>query len=87
MNVNSPSDTVLAEIWAIKDRLSASSGHELSETCREIYAEQALHPERFLVLRRKANAQQADAGQPATRPESDSEGNDKPQLEAEGRSR
>jgi hypothetical protein len=32
-------------------------------------------------------AQQAGAGQPATRPESDSEGSDKPQPEAEGRSR
>jgi hypothetical protein len=87
MNVNSLSDTVLDEIWAIKDRLSASSGHELSETCREIYAEQALHPERFLVLRRKANAQQAGSGQTATRPESDTEGSNQPQPEAEGRSR
>jgi len=87
MNVNSPSDIVLDEIWAIKDRLSASSGHELSETCRKIYAEQALHPEHFLVLRRKADAQQAGAGQPATRPESKSEGGDKPQPDAEGRSR
>ena len=32
-------------------------------------------------------AQQAGAGQPATRSESDSEGGDKPQLESEGRSR
>ena len=31
--------------------------------------------------------EQADIGQPATRPESKSEGNDKPQPEAEGRSR
>ncbi len=87
MNVNEPSDTVLDEIWAIKDRLSASSGHELSKACRKIYAEQALHPERFLVLRRDANAQQGGAGQPATRAESEPEGGDKPQPEAEGRSR
>jgi len=87
MNVNAPSDTVLDEIWAIKDRLSASSGHKLAATCREIYAEQAIDPERFLVLRRKANAQQDGAGQPATRPESDSEGGDKPEPESEGRSR
>jgi hypothetical protein len=32
-------------------------------------------------------AEQASAGQPATRPESKSEGSDKPQPEAEGRSR
>jgi len=70
MKLNAPSDTVLDEIWAIKDRLSASSGHKLSETCRDIYAEQALHPERFLVLRRETNTQQAGVGQPATRPES-----------------
>ena len=86
MNVNAPSDTVLDEIWAIKDRLSASNGHELAATCREIYAEQAVDPERFLVLRRIANAQQAGAGQPATRPESKSEDSDKAQPEAEGRS-
>jgi hypothetical protein len=35
----------------------------------------------------KADAQQDSAGQPATRPESKSEGSDKPQPEAEGRSR
>ncbi len=33
------------------------------------------------------NAEQAGAGQPATQPESKSEGGDKPQPEAEGRSR
>jgi hypothetical protein len=33
------------------------------------------------------NAEQAGSGQPATRPESKSEGSDKPQPEAEGRSR
>lgn len=35
----------------------------------------------------KKQAQQAGAGQPATRPESKSEGSDKPEPEAEGRSR
>jgi hypothetical protein len=33
------------------------------------------------------DAEQASTGQPATRPESKSEGSDKPQTEAEGRSR
>ena len=87
MNVNAPSDTVLDEIWSIKDRLSASRGHELAATCREIYAEQAMDPERFLVLRREPNAQQAGAGQPATRPESKFDDNDPPQPESEGHSR
>lgn len=36
---------------------------------------------------KKKDAQQGGSGQPATRPESKSEGNDKPQPEAEGRSR
>jgi hypothetical protein len=36
---------------------------------------------------RTYDAEQDGAGQPATRPESKSEGNDKSQLEAEGRSR
>jgi hypothetical protein len=36
---------------------------------------------------RKKNGEQAGTGQPATRPESKSEGSDEPQLEAEGRSR
>ena len=35
----------------------------------------------------KIEAEQAGTGQPATRPESKSEGSDKPQPEAEGRSR
>jgi len=35
----------------------------------------------------KKTAEQAGTGQPATRPESKSEGGDKPQPEAEGRSR
>jgi hypothetical protein len=35
----------------------------------------------------KLEAEQAGTGQPATRPESKSEGSDKPQPEAEGRSR
>jgi hypothetical protein len=40
-----------------------------------------------LQYRGKKDAQQAGTGQPATRPESKSEGGDKPQPEAEGRSR
>ena len=40
-----------------------------------------------ILNRYKPEAEQAGAGQPATRPESDSEGSDKPQPESEGRSR
>jgi hypothetical protein len=39
------------------------------------------------VSAKEADAQQVGAGQPATRPEAKSEGSDKPQPEAEGRSR
>ena len=39
------------------------------------------------VESKEQEAEQAGAGQPATRPESKSEGSDKPQPEAEGRSR
>jgi len=85
--MNSTSDTVLDEVWAIKDRLSTNSGHDLAATCRKIYAEQEAALGHFIVLGRTANAQQAGAGQPATRPESDSKGSDKPQPEAEGRPR
>lgn len=40
-----------------------------------------------ILQRSRQEAEQAGAGQPATRPESDSEGSDKPQPESEGRSR
>lgn len=40
-----------------------------------------------IVDEEKTKAEQAGTGQPATRPESKSEGSDKPQPEAEGRSR
>lgn len=82
--MNTTFDPILEEIWAIKDRLSADCGHDLAATCRAIYAEQAADPERFLVLRRQTKAQEAGAGQPAARPESNSEGSDKPQQKAEG---
>ncbi len=43
--------------------------------------------DRAVVTLRKQEAEQAGTGQPATRPESKSEGGDKPQPESEGRSR
>jgi hypothetical protein len=41
----------------------------------------------FVLLQSKKDGEQAGTEQPATRPESKSEGSDKPQPEAEGRSR
>jgi hypothetical protein len=54
--------------------------------------EEALLKKRLLLGKRlleldKTKAEQGGTGQPATRPESKSEGGDKPQPESEGRSR
>ena len=49
MTTSSAQD-VLAEVWAIKDSLSASLGHSLKATCRAMYAEQAKHPRDFVNL-------------------------------------
>lgn len=46
----SPAPDVLAEVWAIKDALSASQGHSLKATCRALYAEQRKHPGDFVNL-------------------------------------
>ena len=46
-----------------------------------------LESNEILIRANKKKAEQAGTGQPATRPESKSEGGDKPQPEAEGRSR
>lgn len=49
MTTSSTQD-VLAEVWAIKDSLSASLGHSLKATCRAMYAEQKKHPGDFVNL-------------------------------------
>ncbi len=46
----SSTDDLLAEVWAIKDSLSASKGHSLKATCRALYAEQQKHPDDFVNL-------------------------------------
>ena len=46
----SSTEDILAEVWAIKDSLSASLGHSLKATCRAMYAEQASHPGDFVNL-------------------------------------
>ena len=45
-----PSPDILTGIWAIKDALSASQGHDLKATCRALYAEQRKHPELYVNL-------------------------------------
>ena len=49
MTTSSTQD-VLAEVWAIKDSLSASLGHSLKATCHAMYAEQKKHPGDFVNL-------------------------------------
>ncbi len=49
MKTSSTQD-VLAEVWAIKDSLSASLGHSLKATCNAMYAEQKKHPGDFVNL-------------------------------------
>lgn len=46
----SPTPDPLAEIWIIKDSLSAASGNDLKATCRALYAEQQKHPGDFVNL-------------------------------------
>jgi|GEM_PF-5015325 len=46
----SATQDVLAEVWAIKDSLSAGHGHSLKATCRALYAEQQKHPGDFVNL-------------------------------------
>lgn len=65
-----PSSTndLLAEVWAIKDSLSASHGHDLKATCRAMYAEQAKHPGDFVNLGREPRQKKALDSTPASRP-------------------
>lgn len=48
--ITSSTQDVLAEVWAIKDSLSARHGHNLKATCRALYAEQRKHPGDFVNL-------------------------------------
>jgi hypothetical protein len=71
--------------------MSYRDGRILSYTKISDVADEALlvNPEgkNITVQPNKTKAEQGGTGQPATRPESKSEGGDKPQPEAEGRSR
>ena len=64
---------VLAEVWAIKDSLSARHGHSLKATCRAMYAEQQKHPGDFVNLGAKPRPNNkgciaASLSEPATTP-------------------
>lgn len=48
--ITSSANDLLAEVWAIKDSLSAGFGHDLKATCRALYAEQQKHPGDFVNL-------------------------------------
>lgn len=46
----SPANDLLAEVWAVKDALSAKHGHSLKATCRALFAEQRRNPGAFVNL-------------------------------------
>ena len=50
MKTTANSDDSLAEIWAIKDALSAKYGHSLEATYRALIAEQEKRPGDFVNL-------------------------------------
>ena len=59
-----PSPDILTEIWAIKDALSVSQGHDLKATCRALYAEQQKRPGGYVNLGKttRRNKQERSAG-------------------------
>ena len=57
--MNASPDDPIAEIWAIKDALSAKYGHDLNAMCRAIYAEQEKRPGDFVNLGGAARESQA----------------------------
>jgi hypothetical protein len=94
--------TSIREIYAVIEEMGLErteqkllpSGHDML-TCRNeegneviLYFDvRRMMEKRAAHIKATTEAEQAGTGQPATRPESKSEGSDKPQPEAEGRSR
>jgi hypothetical protein len=76
-------DPVIREVWRTKREIMTEHGGSLDSLFAELRSLQAQNP-RLVKTKR---GEQAGTEQPATRPESDSEGGDKPQPESEGRSR
>ncbi len=72
-------DEVITEVRAIKRAISDRHGNDIDRLLDALVAQ-----ERTGGIRK---AEQAGAGQPATRPDLNAEGSKKPQPEAEGRSR
>ena len=78
------SDPVITEVRAIKRQIVAEHGGDLDSFFATIRQRQSQNPRLVKTIRAE---QEDSSGQPATRPESKPEGGDKPQPEAEGRSR
>ena len=57
--MNASPDDPLAEVWAIKDALSARYGHSLEATYRALIAEQEKRPGDFVNLGGAARESQA----------------------------
>ena len=72
-------DPVISEVRAIKRQVVAEHGGNLDSFFASIRQRQSQNPR----LVRTTEGEQAGTGQPATRPESKSEGGDKPQPEAQ----
>jgi hypothetical protein len=72
-------DEVITEVRAIKRGISERHGNDIDRLLASLIAQ-----ERTYGIQK---AEQGGAGQPATRPESDSAGGGNPQPESEGRPR
>lgn len=72
-------DEVITEVRAIKRGISERNGNDIDRLLASLISQERSSG--------TTKAEQGGAGQPATRPESDSEGGDKPQPDAEERSR
>jgi hypothetical protein len=75
-------DPVIAEVRRHKQEIAEAFGFDVVALGRALQQREVGDP-RFKI----PGGEQGGAGQPATRSESDSEGDDKPHPEAEGRSR
>lgn len=73
--------TIVEEVRSFKESVAAKHGFDVARIVEAARVRQDASGRRII-----RQGEQAGAGQPATRPESKSEGRDKPQPEAEGRS-
>ncbi len=78
---------VVPEISGYRIRIAGDSDSSVMNEAKRKVLSDWIHERMEQIQREESQAEQAGAGQPATRPESNSEGSDKPQPESEGRSR